>query len=60
MFQQEVFYNKGGETLKQVAQRAGRCPITGSIQSQVLRGSEQHDLDEDVPADFWEVGLDDL
>ena len=41
------FYNEGGETLEQVAQRGGRCPIPGNIVGQVGRGS---DLVEDVPA----------
>ena len=36
--------------LAQVAQRGGRCPIPGTIQGQVGRGSEQPDLVEDVPA----------
>ncbi|KAK4808965.1 hypothetical protein QYF61_015199 [Mycteria americana] len=44
------FYNEGGETLKQIAQRGGRCPIPGNIQGQVGQGSEQPDLVEDVPA----------
>ncbi|KAK4819178.1 hypothetical protein QYF61_025993 [Mycteria americana] len=29
------FYDEGGETLEQVAQRGGRCPIPGTIQGQV-------------------------
>ncbi|KAK4818261.1 hypothetical protein QYF61_009966 [Mycteria americana] len=44
------FYNEGGETLQQVAQRGGRCPIPGNIQGQAGQGSEQPDLVEDVPA----------
>ena len=55
-----MFYNEGGETLAQVAQRGGRCPIPGNIQGQVGRGSEQPDLVEDVPAHCGGVGLDDL
>jgi len=39
-----------GETLEQVAQRSGRCPIPGNIPSQVGQDSEQPDLVEDVPA----------
>jgi len=26
----KFFYNEGGETLEQVAQRGGRCPIPGN------------------------------
>ncbi|KAK4825521.1 hypothetical protein QYF61_000034 [Mycteria americana] len=48
---------EGGETLAQVAQRGGRCPIPGNIQGQVGRGSEQPDLVEDVPAHRKGVGL---
>jgi len=53
-------YNEGGETLEQVAQRAGRCPIPGNIQGQVGRGSDQPDLVEDDLAHYSRVGLDDL
>jgi len=51
---------KGGETLAQVAQRGGRCPIPGNIKGQVGRNYEQSDLVEDVPAYCREGGLDDL
>ncbi|KAK4816211.1 LOW QUALITY PROTEIN: hypothetical protein QYF61_013449 [Mycteria americana] len=44
------FYDEGGETLEQVAQRGGRCPMPGNIQGQVGQGSEQPDLVEDIPA----------
>lgn len=51
MIQQRSFIIKeGGETLEQVAQRGGECPITGTIQCQVGQGSEQHDLIEDAAA----------
>ena len=53
-------YGEGGETLEQVAQRGGRCPIPGKIQGQVGWGSEQPDLVEDVPAHCRGVRLDDL
>jgi len=56
----EIFYDKGGETLAQIAQRGGGGPIPGNIQGQVGRGSEQPDLVEDVPAHCRGVGLDDL
>ena len=45
-----IFYDERGETLAQVAQRGGRCPISGDLQGQVGQGSEQPDLVEDVPA----------
>jgi len=56
----KFFHNEGSETLEQVAQRVGRCPIPGNIQSQVGWGSEQPDLVEDAPACYRGVGLDDL
>ena len=56
----KFFSDEGGETLEQVAQRGGRCPIPGTIQGQVGRGSEQPDLVEDVPAHGRGVGLDAL
>ena len=49
-YREDIFYKEGDETLAQVAQRGGRCPIPGSIQGQVGWGSEQPDLVEDVPA----------
>jgi len=55
-----MFYDEGGETLAQVAQRGGRCPIPGNIPGQVGRGSEQPDPVEDVPAHCRGVGLDAL
>jgi len=54
------FYSEGGETLAEVAQRGGRCPIPGNIQGQVGRGSEQPGLVEDVSAHCRGVGLADL
>ena len=30
-YKDEIFYDEGGETLEQVAQRGGSCPIPGSI-----------------------------
>jgi len=46
----KFFYDEGGETLAQVAQIGGRCPIPGNIPGQIGRGSEQPGLVEDVPA----------
>jgi len=43
-------YNEGGGTLTQVPLEGNGGPITGNIQGQVGRGSEQPDLVEDVPA----------
>ena len=47
---EEALHCERGETLAQVAQRGGRCPIPGNIPGQVGRGSEQPDRVEDVPA----------
>jgi len=57
---EEIFYDVGGETLEQVAQRGGECPIPGNIQGRVGQDSEQLDLLVDVPAHCRGVGLDDL
>jgi len=54
-----LFYLEGDETLAQVAQRGGRCPIPGRVQGQVGWGSEQPGLVEDVPAHGMGGGLDD-
>ena len=43
-------YSEGGETLAQIAQRGGRCPVPGNVQGQDGRGSEHPGLVEDVPA----------
>ena len=59
-YKEEIFYNESGETLEQVAQRGGRCPIPGNIQDQAGQGFEQPDLVEDVPAHCRGVGRDDL
>ena len=55
-----MFYDEGGETLEEVSQRGGGCPIPGNIPGQVGQGSEQPDLVEDVPAHGRGVGRDDL
>ncbi|KAK4830021.1 LOW QUALITY PROTEIN: hypothetical protein QYF61_008284 [Mycteria americana] len=44
-----MLYDKGDETLEQVAQRSYRCPVPGSVEGQVGWGFEQPDLVEDVP-----------
>jgi len=49
-YREELVYAEGGETLAQVAQRGGRCPIPGTIPGQVGWGSEHPDLVGDVPA----------
>ena len=56
----EYGVSEGGETLAQVAQKGGRCPIPGNIQGQVGWGSEQPGLVEDVPVHCRGVGPDDL
>ena len=53
-------YSEGGETLAQIAQRSGQCPIRGNIAGQVGRGSEQPDPVEGVPAHGRGGGLDSL
>ena len=59
-YKEEIFYSEGAETLQQVSQRGGRCPIPGNTQGQAGRGSEQPDLVEGVPAHCRGVGLDGL
>ena len=54
------FYDEGGETLAQVAQRESGGPIPGNVQGQLGRGSEQPDPVEDVPAHGRGGGLDGL
>jgi len=39
-YKENVFYSKGGETLGQVAQKGGGCPVPGDIQGQTGWGSE--------------------
>jgi len=56
----EVFYNRDGEALEQVAQRGVRCPVLGSIQGWARSGSEQPDLAVGIPAFCIGVGVDDL
>jgi len=56
----KFFYHESGETLAQVAQRGGGCPILGNIPGQVGQDSEQPGLVEDVPAHCKGVALDDL
>jgi len=48
-YKEEIFYHEGGETLGQVAQRGGRCPIPGQTEGQAGQGSEHPDPAEDVP-----------
>lgn len=44
------FYNRDGETLEQIAQRDGICPVSGDIWGQAGQGSEQYDRPVGVPA----------
>ena len=55
-----MFYDEGGETLEEVAQRSCGCPIIGSVQSQVGWGFKQTDVVKDVPAHGRAVELDDV
>jgi len=57
---EEIFYYEDCETLEQIAQRGGRCPIPGNVQGQVGRGSERPDVVEGVPAHCRGVGLNGL
>ena len=50
------FYDESSQTLAQIAQRGGRCPLPGNIQNQVGWGSEQPDPVEDVPDHCGEGG----
>ena len=50
VYKEEVFYNKSGQALAQVAQRSGGCPVPGDTQGQAVWGSEQPDLAVGVPA----------
>ena len=45
----KFFYDKGDETLEQVAQRGGRYPMLEDIQCQAGWASEQPDLVVSVP-----------
>ena len=56
----KFFYNEGGETLEQVAQRGNGGPIPGNIQGHIGWGSEQRGLVEKVPAHCRGIGLNDL
>ena len=56
----KFFYNEGGETLEQVAQRVSGGPIPRNIQGQVGWCSEQPGLVKDVPAHCRGIGLDEL
>ena len=60
IYREEIFYDEGSETLEEVAQRCGRCPIPGNIQGQVGWGSEQPHLVEDVPIHLRGFGIDGL
>ena len=49
------FYSKGSEALEQVAQRGGRCPVSGDILGQAGWGSEQPDLAVGIPVHCGEL-----
>ncbi|KAK4820204.1 hypothetical protein QYF61_021712 [Mycteria americana] len=48
-YKEDIFYNEGGETLEQVAQRSCGGPIPGNMPGQAGWGFEKPDLVEDVP-----------
>jgi len=54
------FYSEGGEALEQVAQRGGQSLVLGNTQGKAGPGSEQTNLDVDVPVHCSGVGLHDL
>ena len=56
----KFFYDKDSEALEQGVQRGSGCPIPEDIQGQAGQGSEQLDLDVEVPAHCRGVGLDDF
>mgnify|MGYP001852496340 CR=1 FL=1 len=43
-YKEKVFYDKGGEALKRVAQRGAECLVLRDIQGQAAPDSEQRDL----------------
>jgi len=55
-YKEDIFYNKSGDTLAQVAQSSTGGPITRNIQGQVGWGSEQPHLVKDVPAHCGGLG----
>jgi len=55
-----LFYNKGCEALKQVAQRDGGCPIHEDTQGQTGWDSECPDQTVDVPVHCRGIALDGL
>lgn len=48
--EKKFFNSESGETLAQVSQGCGRCPVPGNVQGQAGKDSEPPDLGEDVPA----------
>jgi len=56
----KIHYCEGGEALEQIAQRGSGCPITGVIQSQTGRGSEQPEQAVGIPTRCRGVGLNHL
>lgn len=53
-------YYARGETLAQVVQRGGGCPVAGNIQGQTGCASEKPDLVEDVLGHRRRFRLDEL
>lgn len=53
-------HGEGAETLVQVAQSGGGCPISGNIQRQVGQASKQPALVGEVPVPCRRIGLGEL
>ena len=58
--QRDGMPSRGGETLEQVAQRDGGCPIPGSTQGSARWGPEHPDIAVGVHVHWRRVGPDDL
>ena len=54
---EEIFYDKGGEALTEVAQRCSGCPVPGDTQGQV---GQSTDGAVGVPVQCRRVGADGL
>lgn len=56
MHKEETFCSEDGETLLQVPQRGGKCPISGNVPGQVGQATDQANL-VDVPVCCRGIGL---
>lgn len=48
-YKRQVFYEKSGEALEEVAQKSGGYAVLENIQRQIGQGSDKPDLVVDVP-----------